>query len=83
MLKICIIESYQSPFIKNCLESLRLNTQISYDLKLFQEGESRESTLNNILSEMAGRDIVVVADDGLFTKGRDQALLTHWKENKT
>ena len=57
MLKICIIESYQSPFIENCLESLRLNTKISFDLKLFQEGESRESTLNNILSEMAGIDI--------------------------
>ena len=82
MLKICIIESYQSPFIENCLESLKLNTQISFDLKLFQEGESRESTLNNILSEMTGIDILVVADDVLFTKGWDQALLAHWKENR-
>ena len=82
MLKICIIESYQSPFIENCLESLRLNTQISFDLKLFQEGESREITLNNILSEMTGIDILVVADDVLFTKGWDQALLAHWKENR-
>ena len=82
MLKICIIESSQSPFIENCLESLRLNTQISFDLKLFQEGESRESTLNNILSEMTGIDILVVADDILFTKGWDQALLAHWKENR-
>mgnify|MGYP001197384957 FL=1 len=82
MLKICIIESYQSPFIENCLESLRLNTQILFDLKLFQEGESRESTLNNILSEMTGIDILVVADDILFTKGWDQALLAHWKENR-
>lgn len=82
MLKICIIESYQSPFIEDCLESLRLNTQISYDLKIFQEGESRESTLNNVLSEMTGIDILVVADDILFTKGWDQALLAHWKENR-
>ena len=82
MLQICIIESYQSPFIENCVESLRLNTQISFDLKLFQEGESRESTLNNILSEMTGIDILVVADDVLFTKGWDQALLAHWKENR-
>lgn len=82
MLKICIIESYQSPFIENCLESLRVNTQIAFDLKLFQEGESRESTLNNILSEMTGIDILVVADDILFTKGWDQALLAHWKENR-
>lgn len=82
MLNICIIESYQSPFIDNCLESLKLNTQISFDLKIFQEDESRESTLNNILSEMAGIDILVVADDILFTKGWDQALLSHWKENR-
>jgi len=82
MLKICIIESHQSPFIENCIESLRLNTQIPFDLKLFKEGESRESTLNNVLSEMAGMDILVVADDILFTKGWDQALLTHWKENR-
>ena len=82
MLKVCIIESYDSPYIEKCLESLRLNTQISFDLKLFQEGESRESTLNNILSEMSGMDLVVVADDVLFTKGWDQVLLAHWKENR-
>ena len=82
MLKICIIESYQSPYIENCLESLRLNTQMSFDLKVFQEGQSRESTLNNILIEMTGKDILVVADDVLFTKGWDKALLAHWKENR-
>ena len=45
MLKICIIESHQSPFIEIVFESLRLNTQIPFDLELFQEGKSRESTL--------------------------------------
>jgi len=82
MLKICIIESYESPYIEKCLESLQLSTQISFEFKVFQEGISRESTLNNILSEMSGMDLVVVADDVLFTKGWDQALLAHWKENR-
>ena len=43
MLKICIIESHQSPFIENCLESLRLNTQIPFDLELFQEGKAEKA----------------------------------------
>lgn len=82
MLKICIIQSHKSPFVDNCLESLKVNTQMAYDLQLFQEGESREATLNNILREMKGKDILVVADDVLFTKGWDQALLAHWKDNR-
>ena len=31
---------------------------------------------------MSGIDLVIVADDILFTKGWDQALLSHWKENR-
>ena len=27
-------------------------------------------------------DLVVVADDVVFTKGWDQALLAHWQENR-
>jgi hypothetical protein len=82
MLKICIIESYESPYIDKCLESLRLNTQISFNVKVFQENKSREHTLNNILAEMSGMDLVVAADDILFTKGWDRALLTHWKKDR-
>lgn len=82
MLNICIIESHQSQYIHNCLESLRLNTLTPFYLRIFQEGDSREITLNKILADMSGKDIVVVADDIIFTKGWDQALLAHWTENR-
>ncbi len=82
MLTICIIKSHESPFFNECLESLRLNTQEPYELKIFLEVGSRENTLNSILAELPEKDLVLVADDILFTKGWDKALITHWKSDR-
>jgi len=82
MLTICIIESHKSPFINECLESLRTNTQVPYNLKIFPEMGSRESTLNSILVELPEKDLVLVADDILFTKGWDEVLTAHWKSDR-
>jgi len=82
MLTICIIKSHKPLFFNECLESLRLNTQEPYELKIFLEVGSRENTLNSILAELPEKDLVLVADDILFTKGWDKALITHWKSDR-
>jgi len=82
MLTICIIKSHNSPFIDDCLESLRLNTKESYELMIFPELGSREDTLNKILAQLPGRDLVIVADDILSTKGWDKSLIANWKSNR-
>jgi hypothetical protein len=82
MITICVIESHQSPYIKSCLESLRFHTRSSYEVRIFHEENSREATLNTILAELSGRDLIVVADDIVFTEGWDRAMQGHWDENR-
>jgi len=82
MLTICIIESHSSEHFEECLDSLRKYTKSSYELKVFKEGDSREKTLNAILADLPGQDLVIVADDILFTAGWDDELAANWKENR-
>lgn len=82
MLTICIIESHYSEHLEKCVESISKNTISNYTLKVFKEKETREHTLNTILGELPNQDLIIAADDIVFTKGWDKALKKHWNSNR-
>jgi hypothetical protein len=81
-MEIHIIKSVDSPFINDCLSSLQLNTEIPYSLYVSDERRSREETLNSILEKSKGVDIIVAADDVVFTCGWDRKLFEYWSGNR-
>jgi len=82
MLRICIIESHYSEHLEKCVESIGKNTSSNYTLKIFKEEETREHTLNTILGDLPNQDLIIAADDIVFTKGWDKALKKHWNSNR-
>lgn len=82
MLTICIIEGHNSEHLGKCIESISKNTTSIYSLEFFKEEDTREHTLNTILSSMPDRDIIIAADDIVFTRDWDKALNEHWNDNR-
>ena len=82
MLTICIIEGHNSEHLNICLDSISKNTSSPYALKVFKEENTREQTLNTVLNDLPNQDLIIAADDIVFTSDWDKNLLNHWNENR-
>ncbi len=82
MLTICIIEGHNSKHLEKCKESISKNTSSIYRLEVFKEKDTRELTLNTILSALPDKDLIIAADDIVFTRDWDKALNDQWNDNR-
>lgn len=77
-MNLVIINSGQINFLQKCLGSL-IDTLsvIDFDIHIIREKEYREVTLNAILKEYRGQDLLVFGDDIIFTKGWFEFLMAN------
>jgi hypothetical protein len=69
-MEIVIINTGQTHFLKECLNSLYSTLQKpSFDVHIVLELEYREVTLNYILAQYGSGDLLIIADDIVFTDG--------------
>ena len=81
MLNIFIIKSHNTDTFDQCIESLTKNTVEKFSYKIVEEEEIREKTLNKIFSMVEDTDVIIAADDIIFTHGWDTALKNNYKSN--
>ena len=75
-LKVYFIKSLDDSYLQKCIESFRstVPSDINFEIKIVEEKNQREETLNYILNINKGTDFLVVADDIVFIKGWFESL---------
>jgi hypothetical protein len=80
-INLYIIDTSQPVYLNQCLKSLKETTSPkNYFLTIVPELEIREKTLNSILSKSNKEDVLVVADDVVFTPGWYDSLVRFYVE---
>tara|TARA_B100000965_G_scaffold350585_1_gene324570 strand:- start:4040 stop:5071 length:1032 start_codon:yes stop_codon:yes gene_type:complete len=81
MLNIFIIKSHYTDTFDQCIDSLTKHTVEDFLYTVVEEEQTREETLNKIFSMIEDTNIIIAADDIIFTNGWDTALKNNYKSN--
>ena len=81
-IQVYFIQSLPEVYLAKAISSFKSTIEtdmIDEELSIVLEEETREETLNTILSMRDNeRDLMIIADDVIFTPGWDTALKTHY-----